>query len=211
MLVPVDPGGLFEALMNGLAQVPSALIAAALLAGPTAIWLIARFVNPPDLATRDELALEELLWVCPNCRSINEDRMASCYRCHGQRAAESIPLIIERAPTFAGPGVGIAVGPGTPAPEHEESWIEREVARASMEVEDDVAWEEEEEEEEEEEVLTAELALLAYEAVVLEPRVKASGRPAASKPAAKRTRRKPPAATDAGAAKPRRARKTGSG
>ncbi len=110
MPVPVDPSGLLEAFMNGLAQVPSALIAAALLAGPTAIWLIARFVNPPDLATRDDMALEELLWVCSNCRSINEDRIASCYRCHRMRADESIPLVIETAPTWAGPGVGIAVG-----------------------------------------------------------------------------------------------------
>ena len=204
MLEPVDPGGLFEALLRGLAQVPSALIAAALLAGPTAIWLIARFVNPPDLATRDDMALEELLWVCPHCRSINEDRIATCYRCHRLRADESVPLVIETAPTWAGPGVGIAVGPGAPATAPGESWIEREVARASREVDDSgVA--------SDQEVLAAELASLAYEPVVLEPRVKASSRPSASKPTAQRARRKPPAAADAGTLKPKRARKTGSG
>ena len=203
MPVPVDPSGLLEAFMNGLAQVPSALIAAALLAGPTAIWLIARFVNPPDLATRDDMALEELLWVCSNCRSINEDRIASCYRCHRMRADESIPLVIETAPTWAGPGVGIAVGPGAPALAPGESWIKREVARASGEVDDNGMATDED-------VLAAELASLAYEPVVLEPRVKASSRPSGSKPAAQRTRRKPPDA-GASAAKTKRTRKTGSG
>jgi hypothetical protein len=203
MLAPVDPSGLFEAIMSALAQVPSALIAAVLLAGPTAIWLIARFVNPPDQATRDDVALEELLWVCPTCRSINQDRMASCYRCHRLRADETVPLVIETAPTWAEPGVGIAVGPGAPAPEPGESWIEREVARASRQVDDDGVASEEE--------LASELASLAYEPVVLEQRVTASGRPAASKPAPQRARRKPPAAADAGATKPKRTKKTGSG
>ncbi len=200
--MPVDPSGLFEAVMSGLSQVPSALIAAALLAGPTAIWLIARFVNPPDLAKRADLTLEELLWVCPRCRSINEDRIASCYRCHHLRADESLPLVIETAPTWSGPGVGIAVGPGTPVFAPRESWIEREVVRASREVADGVA--------SEEDVLAAELASLAYEPVVLEPRVKASGRPFGSKPAVRRAPRKSPDA-GAGAAKPKRTRKTGSG
>jgi len=86
-----------------------------------------------------------------------------------------------------------------------ESWIEVEVARASREVDDNGVGPEEEE-------LAAEVAALAYEPVILEPRVTPSGRPAESKPAASRARRKPPPATDAGVApKPKRMRKTGSG
>jgi hypothetical protein len=200
----VDPSGLFEAVMSGLAQVPSAVIAAALIAGPTAIWIIFRFLNPPDVAKRDDMGLEELLWVCPACRSINEDRLPSCYRCHRLRAGDHGPLVAEPAPTGAGPGVGIAVGPGAPMLEPGESWIEVEVARASREVDDNGVGPEEEE-------LAAEVAALAYEPVILEPRVTASGRPAAPKPAAPRARRKPPAAADTGAAKPKRPRKTGSG
>jgi len=203
----VDPSGLFEAVMSGLAQVPSAVIAAALIAGPTAIWLIARFLNPPDLAKRDDGGLDELLWVCPACRSINELRIASCYRCHHLRAGEHgahVAPVAEPAPTWAPPGVGIAVGPGVPVLEPGESWIEREVARASREVDDDGVGPEEE-------VLAAEVASLAYEPVVLEPRVTASSRSNGSKPAAPRARRKPPAATDTGPAKPKRTRKAGSG
>jgi hypothetical protein len=202
----VDPSGLFEAVMSGLAQVPSAVIAAALIAGPTAIWLIVRFLNPPDVAKRDEGGLEELLWVCPACRSINEDRIASCYRCHRQRSGEGVALVAEPAPAPSVPGVGIAVGPGAPRLEPGESWIEVEVARASREVDNNGVGPEPEEE-----VVAAEVASLAYEPVILEPLVKASGRPTGSKPAAPRARRKPAAASDAGAAKPKRTRKTGSG
>ena len=197
--MPIDLAGLYEALMSGLGTVPSALIAATLLAGPTAVWLIARFVNPPDLGTAEELALAELLWVCPHCKSINEDRIASCYRCHQRRADESIPLVIETAFTRLGPGVGIAVGPGAPQIAPDRSWIEREVARASDSVDRAV--------EPAEELSAAELASLTYEPVILEPRVRASGRPGAAESAGRRTRRKPPG----GDASPKRARKTGSG
>jgi hypothetical protein len=200
----VDPSALFEAVMSGLAQVPSAVIAAALIAGPTAIWIILRFLNPPDVAKRDDMGLEELLWVCPACRSINEDRLPSCYRCHRLRAGEHGPLVAEPASTGAGPGVGIAVGPGAPVLEPGESWIEVEVARASREVDGNGVGPEEEE-------LAAEVAALAYEPVILEPRVTASDRPAAPKPVAQRARRKPPTAADGGAPKPKRTRKTGSG
>jgi hypothetical protein len=202
----VDPSGLFEAVMSGLAQVPSAVIAAALIAGPTAIWLVFRFLNPPDVAKRDEGGLEELLWVCPACRSINEDRIASCYRCHRLRSGEGVAVVAEPAPAPSAPGVGIAVGPGAPALVPGESWIEVEVARASREVDNNGVGPEPEEE-----AVAAELASLAYEPVILEPLVKASGRPAGSKPAPQRARRKPAAAADAGAAKPRRTRKTESG
>ena len=198
--MPIDLAGLYEALMSGLGTVPSALIAATLLAGPTAVWLIARFVNPPDIGTTDEVGIEELLWVCPHCRSINEDRIASCYRCHKRRADESIPLVIETVPTRLGPGVGIAVGPGAPQLAPDRSWIEREVARASDSVDRAL--------EPEEDLSAAEQASLAYEPVILEPRVRATGRPGAADSAGRRTRRKPPGSGDAG---PKRARKTGSG
>jgi len=198
--MPFDLAGLYEALMNGLGTVPSALIAAALLAGPTAVWLIARLVNPPDIGATQELALEELLWVCPQCRSINEDRIVSCYRCHKLRADESVPLVIETAPTGTGPGVGIAVGPGAPVPAPDRSWIEREVARASDSI-DGAA-------KPEEDLLAAELGSLAFEPIILEPRVKASGRPGAAEPPVRRARRKP---HGSGESHPKRARKTGSG
>jgi hypothetical protein len=199
----IDPSALFEAVMSGLAQVPSAVIAAALIAGPTAIWLIARFLNPPDVATRDDGGLEELLWVCQACRSINEDRLASCYRCHRLRTGEGAPLAAEPAPTRLAPGVGIAVGPGRPVLAPADAWIEREVARASDAVDDGG------QPAEERDLPAAEPASLTFEAVILEPRVKASSRPGgASEPAVRRARRKP---AGTGETKPKRERKTGTG
>jgi hypothetical protein len=186
--------------MNGLGTVPSALIAAVLLAGPTAIWLIARFLNPPDVGTTEEMVLEELLWVCPKCRSINEDRIANCYRCHRLRAGESMPLVVETAATRSVPGVGIAVGPGKPVLAPDNGWIDREVARASDAVDDGG--------QPEEDLPAAEPASLMFEPVILEPRVKASSRPGAPEPAVRRARRKP---RGTGETKPKRERKTGTG
>ncbi len=116
--------GLLEALSSGLSKVPSALIAAALLAGPTAIWLIVRLTNPPDppLRAGGEVG-EQLLWVCAACRSINEDRVEQCYRCQRARRGSVPHVVIDVGPPSA-PGVGIAVGPGrradAPVP---SSWL----------------------------------------------------------------------------------------
>jgi hypothetical protein len=164
-----EPSGLFDAFMDGLSKVPSALIAAAILAGPTAIWLIARFVNPPDSAKTEALALEQLLWVCSSCKSINEDRIDNCYRCHRPRADESLPLVVAAGEVrpVPGPGVGIAVGPGRPETERPSpSQFEEDVAAAARAAQ--AALEEER---------PAEIAALAYEPVVLEPRLKVSGHP----------------------------------
>lgn len=199
--MPIDLAGPYEAMMSGLGTVPSALIAAVLLAGPTAVWLIARFLNPPDIGMTEEVALEEPLWVCPHCRSINEDRIASCYRCHKLRADESGPLVIETAPTRSSPGVGIAVGPGAPQVAPDRSWIELDLARASDSVDDvDDALEPPED------ISAAELVSLTFEPVILEARVKAAGRPGAAEPAGRRIRRKRPGS---GESIPKRARKTG--
>jgi hypothetical protein len=108
--MPVDPNGLFEALSNALVKLPSAMVAGLLLGGPTLIWLIARFVNPPDLRKTADLPVD-LLWVCGSCLSINEDRHEYCYRCHRIRAAESVPIVIHGRGDGAA-RIGIAVGPG---------------------------------------------------------------------------------------------------
>jgi hypothetical protein len=101
--MPVDPQGLLDAISNVVSQIPSGLLVAIFLGGPTAIWLIARFANPSDPAKREQTRSEDLLWVCASCRSINDDRAVRCYSCHRSRADETVP------------GVGVAVGPGMPA------------------------------------------------------------------------------------------------
>jgi hypothetical protein len=120
--MPVDPTALFNSILEGLAKVPPGLFAAVLLGGPTAIWLIVRFGHPPDGRKQQATATEEYLWVCVWCRSINEDTRGTCYSCHRSRLEQgepgaadpgSTPLTAPR--TWIAPGVGVAVGPGRPA------------------------------------------------------------------------------------------------
>jgi hypothetical protein len=108
--MPVDPQGLLDAISNVVSQIPSGLLVAIFLGGPTAIWLIARFANPRDPAKRERTTSEDLLWVCASCRSINDDRAVRCYSCHRSRADETVP------------GVGVAVGPGMPAAAQTGYW-----------------------------------------------------------------------------------------
>jgi hypothetical protein len=120
--MPVDPTALINAILDGLSKVPPGLFAAIILGGPTAIWLIVRFGHPEDRRKQDPSAMEEFLWVCVWCRSINEDMRDSCYSCRRSRSGQDVPgvsaprLAPSSAPrTWIAPGVGVAVGPGRPA------------------------------------------------------------------------------------------------
>ena len=127
--MPVDPTALVHAILDGLSKVPPGLFAAILLGGPTAVWLIIRFGQPSDGRRRAATAMDEFLWVCGWCRSINEANRDSCYSCHRSRfgqdqagvaAPQPTPLT---APPWIAPGVGVAVGPGRPAqPQASGSW-----------------------------------------------------------------------------------------
>ncbi len=46
--MPVDPNALFAAVMDGLSRVPSGIVVALLLGGPTAIYLILELGQPFD-------------------------------------------------------------------------------------------------------------------------------------------------------------------
>jgi hypothetical protein len=107
--MPFDLNALLESIMHGVSKVPSAVMAAVILGGPTAIWLITRFVHPPEVVKTVEVLTEDRLWLCGSCLSINEDRHNQCYRCNRPRAAESVPVVIHGS---AAPRIGIAVGPG---------------------------------------------------------------------------------------------------
>ena len=130
--MPVDPSALVNEILAGLAKIPPGLLAAILLGGPTAIWLVLRFSNPPDNAPRPpEPVRDEFLWVCIACRSLNQELRDSCYRCHRARTDESEPATpdLDQLPALASsagvaPGVGIAVGPGrTREPLVAGSWL----------------------------------------------------------------------------------------
>jgi hypothetical protein len=177
--MPFDPNDVLTAITKALPKLPSALIAAALLGGPTAIWIITRIVRPPSLIKTAEEPpedLENLLWVCESCRSMNEDRLDRCYRCHLARTAEETPAVIHAAPETA-MRPGLAVGSGVPASAPAAyTFLGAQFAGATRPVAERY---------EPEPPTPAPDPLGALEPLILEPRVKVSGR-AARTPAAKR-------------------------
>jgi hypothetical protein len=208
--MPVDPSAFVNEILADLAKIPPGLFAAILLGGPTAIWLVLRFSNPPDDAPRPpDPVREEFLWVCMSCRSLNQELRDSCYRCHRMRTDESEPGIpdLGRLPAPASraeiaPGIGIAVGPGrTSEPLVAGSWLGVEPAgpayaydeMTGLRLEPGVGvWTGPRPDAEladamtpSEEVLVAADPLtfepVQLEPVVLQPRMKVSGRPPAPK------------------------------
>ncbi len=106
MQIPI--GEWIESLRAGIGLVPPALIAMVLLSGPTAFWLLYRFVVQPRTA-RQRAFERASFWVCPNCRSVNDFRLARCYRCDS-RPADADLEVVEARPW--GPRRLNPVGPG---------------------------------------------------------------------------------------------------
>ena len=77
-----------------------------LLGGPTAAWLLYRFVVQPR-SSRYRGADPSSMWICASCRSVNDLRLARCYRCD---APQQDVEVIDPHP--AGPVRLTPVGPG---------------------------------------------------------------------------------------------------
>ena len=137
MSVQVEIEYWFNALRAGIGLVPPVLIAIVLLGGPTAGWLLYRFVVQPRTRRRFGRSDAASMWVCPNCRSVNELRMRRCYRCDALPDEAEIEVIDARPTgpvrlTPVGPGLDLG-GPSTPRPRPisrieraEEVWVEDE-------------------------------------------------------------------------------------
>jgi hypothetical protein len=104
--VQIEIGHWIETLQAGFGAVPAALVAMVLLGGPTAAWLLYRFVVQPR-ASRYRGVDPSAMWICPSCRSVNDMRFARCYRCD---AAQDDVEVIDPHP--AGPIRLTPVGPG---------------------------------------------------------------------------------------------------
>jgi hypothetical protein len=108
--VQFDIGQLIDTIRAGIGAVPAALIAMILLGGPTAGWLLYRFVvQPRTIRMRLRGVDRAAMWICANCRSVNALRLPRCYRC------DALPLegeleVIDTQP--AGPVRLTPVGPG---------------------------------------------------------------------------------------------------
>jgi hypothetical protein len=70
-----------QTIEAGIGLLPSAIIAAVLLGGPTAGWLLYRFVVQPRTSRYRAVDNGAIMWVCGSCRSVNELRADRCYRC----------------------------------------------------------------------------------------------------------------------------------
>lgn len=110
--MPLEIAELVERLRVGIGLVPPALWAVILLAGPSATWLLYRFVVQPRLNRLGRLSATDgltAMWVCTRCRSVNELRTDRCYRCDA-RADELDLEVIDSDPL--GPSRLRPVGPG---------------------------------------------------------------------------------------------------
>jgi hypothetical protein len=115
-------GEWIDALRAGLGVVPPALLAIVLLGGPTAFWLLYHFVVEPRVARMRVLEMAPF-WVCASCRSVNDARLARCYRCDAEPVEDELE-IIDAEPsgptrlTPVGPGLnfGAAPSPSRPGP-----------------------------------------------------------------------------------------------
>ena len=117
---------LVDSLERGFSEIPPIAIALMLLAGPTVALVGYRLMG---VARRMQTApeVETPLWVCPDCRSVNELRVSHCYRCGlGRDQAEEIEIVVDvpavrRAPSevptgspFAAVAGGRPPVPGVP-------------------------------------------------------------------------------------------------
>jgi hypothetical protein len=125
--MPVEISSAIDSVLTAIGQIPPAIFAILLLAGPTAAWIVYRGVVVPR---RSRYAWDDpdLLWICENCRSANQVQRTHCYRCGYDREETSGDLqVVDRDGLVAlgeaqvspiepvvpvDPGPGIPVGPG---------------------------------------------------------------------------------------------------
>ena len=135
----VDIGQLIDTIRAGIGAIPPVIMAIILLGGPTASWLLYRFVVQPRTMRMRMRALDpSAMWVCANCRSVNALRLSRCYR-GDARPVKGELEVVETHPagpvrlTPVGPGLdlgGLGVAAGRPRPishidRAQEIWVEQ--------------------------------------------------------------------------------------
>ncbi len=91
--MPLDLAELVDRLLAGIGVVPPALFAVILLAGPTAGWLLYRFVVQPRYQRMIAGGELTAMWVCTRCRSVNDLRVDRCYRCDARADEQELEVI----------------------------------------------------------------------------------------------------------------------
>jgi hypothetical protein len=111
--MPSDLSDAIRTIEHVFSGLSPALVAVVLLGGPTALWLLYRFVVQPRTSRYVNGALDPF-WVCENCRSANAFSRSNCYRCGFEPTAHHDLEVLVGDP--ADPEIevspGIPVGPG---------------------------------------------------------------------------------------------------
>ena len=123
----MDLSAFIESLQRGFGAIPPIAIALVLLAGPTAALIGYRLIGVARrMQTTPEVEAAPL-WVCHDCRSVNELRVSRCYRCGldrdqhehveivvDQPAIRPMPAEVPAGSPFAAVATGGRAGPGVP-------------------------------------------------------------------------------------------------
>lgn len=108
----IDLSSLAESLQRAFGEIPPIAIALALLAGPTAALVGYRLIGVARRVQTSSEVEAAPLWVCQDCRSVNELRLSRCYRCGVERdAIGEIEVILDQP---SGPPVTFEVPAGSP-------------------------------------------------------------------------------------------------
>ena len=102
-----DLSSIGDALQRSFGDIPPIAIALTLLAGPTLALIGYRLIGAARRMPTSEVEAAPM-WVCHDCRSVNQFRDARCYRCGTAReAAAEIEVIVDqpmgRPTTFEAP------------------------------------------------------------------------------------------------------------
>lgn len=119
--MPIDLSPIGNALQRGFGEVPPIAIALILLAGPTLALIGYRLIGVARRMQTSPQIEAAPLWVCHDCRSVNEFRLSRCYRCGVEREATGeIEVLVDqplRGPaTFEAPAGSPFAALGAPEP-----------------------------------------------------------------------------------------------
>jgi hypothetical protein len=123
----MDLNEVVESVRHGLQVIPHIPISLVLLAGPTAALVGYRLISAARRTRTSPDVGAAPLWVCPDCRSVNELRVSHCYRCGlegdqggdvqivvEQPAIRPMPAAMPAGSPFAAVAAGRSPGPGIP-------------------------------------------------------------------------------------------------
>jgi hypothetical protein len=126
--MPIDVDSGLAAFARGLEMIPRIIIAPVLLAGPTILWLLYRFLVRPGTFRQRPDGSQLAVWACASCASLTPVDQLLCYRCRAERppgvielepdgaVREAPPTMPPTAPHTVDSYVGVPVGPGRPEP-----------------------------------------------------------------------------------------------